>query len=790
MTFKRILYVLGFATLALVAPAAYQIDRMAQSLPAPDGEIRLPGLSAPATAETDALAIPTVAAPTRADAYRVLGYFHARDRLFQMDLMRRKSAGRLAEIFGEKALPVDLRQRVYRFQQAAEAIVANLPEDQRRTLIAYTEGVNAYLKAAREFPPEFRVLHYRPEDWRPADSLLVAFGMFQTLSDQERDERMLTAMERRLPPEVAAFLTPDTDEYARALLGGNESWRPARPVPAESIARLIGEAGGQRLGRAGVGPEPASVGSNNWAVNGSKTADGRAIVADDMHLPLGVPNVWYRARLRYAGFDLSGVTLPGVPLIVVGGNGRVAWGFTNVEGDFLDLVRLEINPANPAEYRAPDGWRRFETRTETVAVKDGPPRTIELKSTLWGPVAAEPLLGEPVTVHWTALDPRAVNLGLMNMDAAGTLEQAMALLNRAGAPPQNAVLADDQGRIAWTYMGFYPRRFGLDGSVSVSWADGRAGWNGFIPPEELPRVIDPPEGFLATANNRTLGKEYPYVIGHGFSNSYRSYRVSEQLKAKARVTEADLFALQLDTVSEFYEFYRQLALSMLADGAARSDPALADAERAIRQWNGRLDPDSLGIGLLIRWRQDLAQAVFAPLVARCVAAEPGFAYRWREQETPLRALLAQRLPETLPDRRHADWRGFLLGTLKQSRASLVQEQGVDRLENLTWGRIDRVPIQHPFSRAFPAAGWLLDMPEVAGACNGFCLKVLHDTHGASERLVVSPNHPEDGILHIPGGQSGHPFSPHYRDQQRAWAEGRPLPFLPGKTEHRLSFVPG
>lgn len=789
MTFKRMLYVLGFAILALVAPAAYQIDRMAMSLPMADGEIRLPGLSAPATVETDTLAIPTVATRTRADAYRVLGYLHARDRLFQMDLMRRKSVGRLAEIFGEKALPVDLRQRVYRFQQAAEAIVANLPEDQRTALTAYAEGVNAYLQTAREFPPEFRLLHYRPEAWRPADSLLVAFGMFQTLNDQERDERMLTAMDRRLPSEVTAFLTPDTDEYARALLGGSESRRPARPVPAESIAKLIGETNGQRLGHASVAPEPASIGSNNWAVNGSKTADGRAIIADDMHLPLNVPNVWYRARLRYAGFDLSGVTLPGVPLVVVGSNGRVAWGFTNVEGDFLDLVRLEINPANPAEYRTPDGWRRFETRTETVAVKDGPSVGITLKNTIWGPVSPESLLSEPVAIRWTALDPRAVNLGLMNMDAAGTLEQAMAVLNRAGAPPQNAVLADDRGRIAWTYMGFYPRRFGLDGSVSLSWADGRIGWDGFIPPEELPRVIDPPEGFLATANNRTLGKDYPYVIGHGFSNSYRAYRVAEQLKAKTRVTEADLLALQLDTVSEFYEFYRQLALVVLADDAARADPALADAERAIRQWNGRLDPDSLGIGLLVRWRQDLAQAVFAPLVARC-AAEPEFAYRWREQETPLRALLAQRIPETLPDRRHADWRGFLLDTLRHSIAGLAQEHGIAQLEDLPWGQVNRIAIQHPFSRAFPVAGWFLDMPETAGACNGFCLKVLHGIHGASERLVVSPNHPEDGILHIPGGQSGHPLSPHYRDQQRAWAEGRPLPFLPGKAEHRLSFTPG
>ncbi|MGZ8219670.1 penicillin acylase family protein [Methylomagnum sp.] len=788
MTRKHTLYVLGFALLALIAPVTYQIDRAAQSLPKLDGEARLPGLAAPVAVEFDNLAIPTVTAQNREDAHRALGLLHARDRLFQMDLMRRKSAGRLAEIFGAKALPVDQTQRAYQFEPAARAIVAHLPPEQRRALDAYTAGINQHITTAKEVPPEFRALHYRPEPWRPEDSLLVALGMFQTLGAQEeQDERMLTVMARTLPPEVVAFLTPDSDEYTRALLGGPDSRRPAQPVPAQAITQLIGESDGQRLSLAAVREEPAPIGSNNWAVNATKTADGRAIVADDMHLPLGVPNVWYRARLNYAGLDVSGVTLPGVPLIVVGSNGHVAWGFTNIEGDYLDLVKLDINPANPAEYRAPDGWRRFETHAETIAVKDGSPVTAEVKSTVWGPVSPEPLLGEAVALHWAALDPQAVNLGLMDMDAAATLETAMAVLNRAGTPPQNALLADERGRIGWTYMGFIPRRTGLDGSVSRSWADGAADWNGYIPPDELPRLIDPPEGYLATANNRTLGKAYPYVVGHGFANGYRAHRIGERLAAKAKLTEQDLLDVQLDTTSEFYEFYRRLALEILA---GETDPELADAAEAIQHWNGKLDPDSLGVGLLVRWRGDLAKAVFAPLVSRCAQAEPGFAYQWRKQETPLRALLSQRLPDTLPDRRQGDWRTFLRATLRQSVAELQREHEGARLSGLPWGKVNVVRVQHPFSRAVPVAGWLLDMPETPGACNGFCVKVLHGLHGGSERLVVSPNHPGDGILHMPGGQSGHPFSPHYRDQQPAWVAGKPLPFLPGKAEHKLSLTPG
>jgi len=787
MNAKRFLYLVGFVLLFAIAPTAYQIDRIAQSLPVMDGEAKLPGLSAKTEVEADNLGIPSVRAGTREDAFRVLGYLHARDRLFQMDLMRRKTTGRLAEIFGDKALSLDKRQRTYQFRRAAEDAVNQMPADQRNVLQAYTEGVNAFISRAKALPFEFRVLAYRPDPWRPEDSLLVALGMFQTLNGYDKDERTLTLMERFLPAEVTAFLTPDTDSYATVLLGGEDSRRPAREVPVKSIANLIEEAGDQKFGSA-IEPEAPSIGSNNWAVGGVKTKDGRAIVANDMHLGLAVPNIWYRARLLYGDVDLSGVTLPGVPLVVVGSNHHVAWGFTNVDADLLDLVRIELNPDDPGQYRTPEGWRQFETRTETIAVKDGRAETIELKSTIWGPVSPDPLLGQPVAVRWIALDPRAVNLGLLGMDRAKTLNEAMSVVNRAGAPPQNVVLADEAGHIAWTYMGLFPKRVGFDGSVSVSWADGGARWDGFIPPDELPRVVNPTQGFLATANNRTLGKAYPYVIGHNFSYSYRAYRIAEKLKGMSQISEQDMLALQLDTVSEFYEFYRGLALSVLNEET--QDPVLADAKRSIERWSGRLDAESVGISLLIEWRKNLAKAMFAPLVSRCAAADPSFAYAWREQETPLRTLLTERTPETLPNRQYADWRGFLIETLRRSADEVKQRNGVDRLENLAWGKINRVHLSHPFSQAFALAGWILDMPEEpASGCSSFCVRVLFDGHGASERMAVSPDHPEDGILHMPGGQSGHPFSLHYRDQQEAWLKGVALPFLPGAAKHHLTLIP-
>jgi penicillin amidase len=783
MWLKRLMYGGLAGTLAAFGTLAYCLQA---SLPDLAGEVVLAGLGAPAKVDSDDLGVPAIAAARREDALRVLGYLHARDRLFQMELLRRKSAGRLAEWFGEVALPMDRQQRVYQFERVARSVVAALPTAQKQALDAYVAGVNRFLEQAEQLPPEFLALSSRPEPWRGEDSMLIALGMFQILNGHEHDERMLSVMHEVLPPDLVAFLTPDTDAYTTVLLGGPDSRRPARAIPVGALAALGRP---EPVLAGGVDAEAVIAGSNNWAVSGLKTSDGRAIVANDMHLGLSVPNLWYRAALRYQESEMVGLTLPGLPVLVTGSNGRVAWGFTNVDADVLDLVALQLNPANAEEYLTPEGWRPFELHTETIRVKNGQDVAVEVKSTIWGPVSPQPLLGRPVAIRWTALDPSAVDLGLLDMATADTLDAAIGVMNRAGAPPQNVVLADAGGRIAWTYLGRFPRRRGLDGSVTLSWADGHAGWDGFIAPEQLPRVIDPPQGYLATANNRTLGRDYPYIIGHNYSNSYRAYRIAERLKQMDRVTERDLFELQLDTVSEFFEFYRELALEVL-DDAALQEPLLHEAAQYVHAWNGRMDVDSRGIGLLVLFRRKLADAVFAPVVSRCRSADGSFNYAWRELETPMRALLTEQVPETLPDPRYRDWHSLIVAVLRDSAAELKQKYAVATMADLNWGKINRITIRHPFSKSAPALSWLLDMPTAESpGCAGFCVRVASDWHGATERMVVSPAHPDDGILHMPAGESGHPLSEHYRDQQSAWQEGIALPFQPGRAARVLTFLP-
>jgi penicillin amidase len=783
----RLKLVISVLMVVIVLGAGVVFVLLMASLPKEDGEIALPGLGAAATVQSDVLGIPSIIAENREDAFRLLGFLHARGRLFQMELIRHKGTGRLAEIFGSKAVDLDKGQRDYQFEQAAKNIVSALPANQKHILDAYVAGVNAFIDQTNLLPPEFIALNFSPEPWRAEDSILVALGMFQTLNGREQDERMVTVMEKALPKQLVAFLTPDTDVYATVLLGGPDSHRPAQPIPLSDFAAL--DAQPIQLAKGSVDVDSSIAGSNNWVVAGKKTQDGRAIVANDMHLSLNAPNIWYRAELRYTGHYLNGVTLPGLPLLIVGGNNNVAWGFTNVTADLLDLITLDINPDNPQEYLTPQGWRRFTKNPAIIKVKDGADIPIELRSTVWGPVSSKPLLGHSVAIKWTALETAAVDLGLLEMDKVASVKEAITVINQAGGPAQNVVFADRAGHIGWTYMGRFPKRKGFDGMASRSWADASTAWDGFIPPGLLPRLYDPPEGFIVTANNRTLGRDYPYVIAHNWELGYRAHRITELLQGSNGITEQTMLDMQLDSRSEFYEFYQQLALQELT-AAKRNEDTVNQSEQIVRAWDGYMHIDSKGAALLMAFRTKLAEALFAKVVARCKQFDPNFSYAWREMETPLRELLTQRPKGVIPAHYNDDWRVFILETLTSAAKDLQSDYPDIGLAQLNWGTVNRIAQHHPFSKSLPVLGVFLDIGDFeSSGCASVCVRVMSKEHGASERLVLAPARPENGILEMPGGQSGHPFSRHYRDQQKFWQEGKTIPFMPGKFLHTLHFQP-
>lgn len=781
--------ILGLASLLVLVGAAF-VGIIRLSLPDEDGVHFVAGLAAPTEIGFDSFGIPHIRANSREDAFAALGYVTARDRLFQLDLFRRKTAGRLAEIFGEGLVKADSRSRVMGFDHVARTILARLPQEQRSALTSYAAGVNRVLQETWIWPVEFYVLGYRPEAWRPEDSILVFLGMVDLVSDAEFQERTASVMRRSLPPKVVEFLTPEADCFNEILAPRNPAHCAGDAAPVEELEKLLRDAGGKRLSGL-VRLSEMAHGSNGWVVARGKTRDGRAILANDMHLGLSVPNIWYRAELNYGSVRLAGLTLPGLPILLIGSNGKVAWGLTNLRADVSDLVRIERASANPAQYRTAEGSRSFGSRTEVISVRGAPNVTLQVKETIWGPVLPEPLLGEEVAVHSTALDPAATNLDIIDMDGATSALMALSLFHHAGGPPLNVLLADSRGNIAWTIMGKLPKRFGMDGLFSESWADGKEGWDGYLLPDELPSLVNPQSGFLVNTNQRMLSAaEFGPTIGHEFQGGFRAWRATERLRDLSRVTEADLLSLQLDTASEYYRYYQNLALRVLKAPNGELGGEAETLRHYLEAWDGRAELNSLGLPLLVEFSEELLDAILSPIVARCREVDPSFELAWSTLDNSVQRVIETDRPELLPDRtKYRDWPSFVRAVLMQSARRLSERYGLRSIEGLNWGQVNRVEMAHPLSSAVPLIGRVLDMPRLPLPGCVQCLRFAYENLGANARMVVAPGHEADGILQLAGGQSGQPGSIHYADQQASWVAGGPTPFLGGEEQHRTILLP-
>jgi penicillin G amidase len=786
---RQTLWALPLAAFGIAGLAFYCLFKV--PLPEEQGSRKLEGLRAEVQIEFDELGVPRILARDAADAFHALGFVTAGNRLFQMDLLRRRTAGRLAEIFGRDALKEDRWNRVMGFGQLAATIVSGLPTAQRQLLEAYTAGVNQAMTAAAMLPFEFTLLGYRPEPWRPEDSILVMLGMHSILSWPGDRERTATVMRRALPSSVVAFLTPESDCYNEKLAPRNPARCAAGAIPIADLIGVMKMPESQENKHEDIVSSSGSPnGSYAWVVGPAKTRDGRTVLANEMHLDLSVPNIWYRAELHYQGKSLSGLTLPGLPLLIAGSNGRVTWGLTSVEGDFVDLVSIEEDPESSNQYRTPVGLLPFETRSETIHVCGGADETLEVRTTIWGPVLPEPLLGRPVAAHWTALDPASTDLGISDIAGATTVASAIALVHRAGGPPLNVLLADDSGNIAWTYMGRIPRRFGMDGLFSESWADGAKGWDGYIAPDEVPTIVNPASGYIVSANHRMLGGDYPIVIGHDFPGGYQAWRIVEQLKPLSGVSERDMLALQRDTGTDFYRYYQRLGLRALEDDGLAAQFSNDELRHYLKAWDGRAETNSLGLPLIVQFRDDLVKAVLAPLLVKCREIDPSFIYAWHNADVPAQQIIESGHVELLPERqKFQDWNSFLRAVLARSAQKLMERQGAKTLADVRWGDVNRVEMRHPLSGNNAVLASLLNMPNVPLAGCARCVRYSSGKHGATERMVVAPGHESEGILHMPGGQSGQPGSRHYDDQQQAWIAGRPTNFSARAAVHRLTLRP-
>lgn len=763
-----------------------------RSLPKLDGETVVSTLTAPVSIKFDHHGVPVIKAEKRLDVVRALGFVTAQDRLFQMDLMRRKSAGRLSELFGSVTVDSDTRVRIFDFNNIAKNAFSNLPQRHKELLLAYAEGVNSYIDQAKELPFEFSLLNYTPDYWQPEDCMLIVLGMFDMLTaGAENEERMLSVMEKTLHPDIVAFLTPDTDKYTDSLYGAVPTWRPSVEIPTKELYKAITDSSDTNQVMAGIFKDMDLVaGSNAWAINGKRTVDGRAILANDMHLGISVPNIWYKAEVDYSGRRVAGVFLPGTPLIIAGSNTHLSWGGTNLLGDFLDLVTLEIDPTNDEKYKAAGDWKSFGHRKELILVKGALAKEVDIRTTIWGPVSSQKLLGNHVAIHWTALDTEIVNVGMLDLEEASSLSSAIEIVHHVGGPQINILLADDSGHIAWTIMGKIPKRIGFDGSVSRSWADGTLGWEKYVEESSIPKDIDPATGILVSANDRRLGKNYPYVIGHQFIPGYRAYRINKRIKQMSNINEKSMFELQLDTEAEFYGFYHQLALDVLTPEIIRQRPELQSIREHLLAWNGRADPNSMGFALLQTFRGQLADSIFGQFLTSCRKVDNDFHYSWLYIDTPLQAMLTRKIPMLLPEsKKYISWDVFILTQLENSLQQLKSDYSITKLNDLRWGSINKAKFSHPIFGELPYLGKLLSMPEDELAGCGGCVRAVGPNFGAGERMVVSPSQLSDGILQMPIGQSAHPLSPYYADQQSFWVQGISVEFIAKDFKHQMILTP-
>jgi penicillin amidase len=770
------------------------------SLATLNGEIALPGLSAPVSIDRDALGVVTIHAANETDAMRALGYVHAQERFFEMDLLRRSAAGELSELFGKIALDVDKQHRVHRLRaRALDNLLVDTGE-KLPLLKAYTDGINSGLADLKVRPWPYVLLGMKPEPWHYEDTILAGDAMFFDLQGGTNERELaLWRIKKVVPEALYKLIAADGTEWDAPLEGvarGNVALPDAttldlRKLPAPGID--------------GSPPyvDPNAPGSNNFAVSGALTKDGRAIVADDMHLGLRVPDIWFRARLLYAdsravggNVDVSGFTLPGVPGVIVGSNTHVAWGFTNGYTDTADWGEIFKCGDSPPRYAFGDTCEPLATYKESIRVAGHEPVTIEVRESFWGPILHDLPNGNLLSLRWAAHLPGSINLQLMGMAMAKSTADALAIADRSGIPSQNLLVADSAGKTVWRLIGALPARepecdpqaihlvaaYHPQFSVDVPRSKSCLPWGiGFSMPF-TPIVTNR----LWTANNRTLDGDALKTVGDsGYALGARAKQIRDDLFAKNQFTEKDLLAIQLDDRSLFLErWWKQLRTLVQSS----NDPVLQRIEATTRHWDERASTDAVSYRIVRAWRLAVLDRIQQGLMAPAqVALGKDFVMPNLDQlEGVAWELVTQRLPNLLP-RKFESWDALLVDAAHDADSKLEK---IGPLAQRRWGERNTAAICHPLAGAMPSfIKHFLCMPADALPGDSNMPRVAASDFGASERMVVSPGHEADGIIEMPGGQSGNPLSPFWGAGHEAWVRGEPTPFLPGATTHTLRLVP-
>ena len=789
MSIKGLVTRLFAALIALLILAACALWlTLRGSLPKLDGQIVAGALSGPVTLARDELGIPAITGQNRLDVAFVTGFAHAQDRFFQMDLLRRAGAGELAALFGPQVLPIDRERRLHRFRARAQSLLGAVPPEDRALLEHYTAGVNEGLAQLAVRPFEYLLLGLTPKPWQLEDSLLVVWAMYFDLQAyQEPREVARRWFREHCTAEQYAFFFPTSTRYD-APLDASSIGVKSEPLPA-SAPSWLGKHVEDRL-------EPTSFlqwdGSSNWAIDGARSALGSAIVANDMHLPLRLPHIWYRSELDFADANgtprrVAGVTLPGAPVVVVGSNGSVAWGFTNSFGRYLEHVELQGDPSDQLRFQTPGGWERAKEHRERIDVRGGPPEDLTVRETTLGPV--KEINHRLFADHWVAHAPSAVNLELVRMEAAQSVEAAMRIANRAGIPAQNFVVGDRAGHIGWSIAGPLPKQNNAVVPPVESRAERTKFSDEMLAPERYPRILDPAGGQIWTANNRQLaGPGYTLVGDGGPLLAARARQIRDRLTTlQPRAQVRDVFEIGLDDRALFMADWRDRALRVLDAQATKGHIERAEFRRILAdEWTGRASADSVAYTLVRDFLRSIYDELFTDVDRGLRQTYPEASFAAASPQWPA---TAARLLDEAPDGWFPEGRSMRdvqLAAVDRTIAALSKDGKA--LSAAKWGQRNRTDIAHPFAHLMPLLKPFLSAPQQPQDGDLYMPHVTAPGYGQSERMAVAPGHEEQGYLCMPGGESGHPLSPYFLAGHEAWMSGRCSSFLPGAPRHSLFFA--
>ena len=802
---SRVLLWLVLAALILLVGAvgyAYYVTHSA--LPQLDGRLQISGLSAPVTVTRDSHGVPTIEAANLEDLFFSQGYVTAQDRLWQMDIMRRFGSGELSEILGEDLLKVDREQRILGLRATAIKSLQTASPRDRSFFEAYARGVNAYIGArAQKLPIEFRILGYRPAPWLPEDSVVIANQMVKDLNYHYffyalAREKILA----KLGPELTADLYLNRSWHDRPPTvmredlnqpdtnAGDSDDDDDEDSPDNSVTR-------ERIPYPETLPEGLPInGSNDWVVSGAHTVTGKPLLSNDMHLGHQMPNLWYEAHLHAGTLDVAGVTLPGMPYVIVGHNQRIAWGFTNVGPTVTDVYVENFN--QQGAYQTPSGWVQPEHRVEEIHVKGKPDVSMDVRSTRHGPIITELVPGEtrPLALRWTLYD--VLHIPLFDVNTALNWQEFRRAFSQFDAPGQNVVYADVDGNIGYQTTGKIPIRAAGDGSLPVSGADNAHEWTSYIPFEKLPSIYNPPSGIIATANGRITPDNYPYSISMEWEAPWRTARIYHVLESGRQFSSADMLTLQTDIHSEA-DLFAAERLVYAVDHATKPSARAKQAADLMRSWDGRMQASAaaptIAESSILELRRLLLESKLGSAPAdpsKQDAVLNWKTYSWEMRSVWLENILLHRPKRWLPDA-FPNYDELLAAAVEAA----VNGPTVPKdLASWRWGEFNAVDIEHPVLGKIPVVGRWSGPGVQEQSGSGYTVKAVTRHHGPSERFTANLADLDHSTLNIVTGQGGNFLSPYYMDQWKAWYGGTtfPLPFsakaVEGAKVHRLVLDPG